>query len=161
MKINEDMINEVARRVVTEFLMEARPKKVSDPDSIYKNKGRKPTRLKSRIRQIKEKVRSYGLTSRRYKNYGVKKVLDDYNSVISSFGCEFTHDKGRWIDQPQTENGCERGVRFRIKLTFNDGSVISGDITIIGYGSNEKPLSEFETDFNLMDKAFNGVSVEN
>lgn len=159
--ISEGKLNEIISEVIDRVLNESRPKRVSDPDSIYKNKGRRPTRIRSRIRQIKDKVGSYGLTSRRYKKEDLKNVLSDYNSVISSFGCEFTHDKGRWIDQPQTENGCDRGVRYRIRLTFNDGSIIGGDITIVGYGSKENPLAEFETDFSLMDKTFSAVNVEN
>ena len=152
MRINEKIIDEVTRRVINNYLFEARPRNVGD--NIIKNRGRKATRLATRIRQIKEKAKEYGLTKRLYDDEN--KALEEYETIINSFGCEFAVDDERYIQQPVTENGARVGKQFDIRITF-DNDIIMGFITLIGYGSEDSPLSEFKTSFSLVDKQFNAV----
>lgn len=152
MIINDRIIENVTRKVLSEYLNEARPRNVGD--NIIKNRGRKATRLTTRIRQIKEKAKEYGLTKRLYNDE--KKTLEEYEAIINSFGCDFNIEDERYIQQPVTENGARVGKQFDIRITFDD-DIIMGFITLIGYGSEDKPLSEFKTSFSLVDKQFNTV----
>ena len=154
MIINDRLIENITKDVLAEYLTEARPKRVGD--KIYANKGRKATRLGTRIRQLKNKVAAYGLTSRHYNDE--KTVLDEYNKVITSFGCGFKVDNSSYITIPRTENGANLGKRYDITITF-DSDIIMGSITLIGYGTEDNPLSDFKTDFSLVNENF--TSIEN
>lgn len=152
MKINNYLVEEITRRVVEEIISEARPRNVGD--DIIKYKGRKPKRLGSRIRQIKQKIEKYGLTSRRYTDE--EKVLKEYEQVITSFGCQFYHDGGRYVNVGQSGDRTIIGKQYTIKIVFEEGS-ISGFITLIGYGEQDSPFSEFETHFSLINKTFESI----
>jgi hypothetical protein len=154
MIISDKLLENVTREVLNDFLNEARPRNVGD--KIIINKGRKATRLTTRIRQIQQKVKKYGLMKRRYNN--INTALSDYNKIITSFGCELKIGKGHYVEQPTTENGASNGVEYNIQIIFG-GDLITGTITLIGYGTKENPLEEFETHFSLVEKAF--TSVEN
>lgn len=152
MIINDRLIENISKDVLAEYLVESRPKRVGD--KIYATKGRKATRLGTRIRQLNSKVRAYGLTSRVYNDE--KTVLKEYDKVITSFGCGFKVDNSSYITIPRTENGANLGKRFDITITF-DSDIIMGSITLIGYGTEDDPLSEFKTDFSLVDKKFTNI----
>lgn len=155
MIINDRLIENITKDVLVEYLVESRPKRVGD-EKIVANKGRKATRLGTRIRQLKNKVAAYGLTSRHYNDE--ETVINEYNKVISSFGCGFKVDNVSYITLPRTENGACLGKRYDITITFGN-DIIIGSITLIGYGNEDNPLSEFKTDFNLVNNKF--TSIEN
>lgn len=154
MIINDRLIENITKDVLAEYIVESRPKRVGD--KIYANRGRKATRLGTRIRQLKNKVAAYGLTSRHYNDE--ETVMNEYNKVISSFGCGFKVDNVSYITLPRTENGASLGKRYDITITF-DNDIIIGSITLIGYGSEDDPLSDFKTDFSLVNNKF--TSIEN
>lgn len=154
MNINDKLVEKITSNVLKSYLNEARPRNVGD--NIIKNRGRKATRLTTRIRQIKQKAKEYGLTKRFYDNE--EKALEEYETVINSFGCDFSIEDERYIIQPETENGARVGKQFDVRISF-DSDIIMGFITFIGYGTEETPLSEFKTYFSLVDKPF--TSIEN
>ena len=80
MYITEQIINEITENVVNEILNEARHKSFPTDGSVPKNLGRRPTRLKSRKRQIEGKVKQYDLMTKRY-NGSIEEVLKKYASV--------------------------------------------------------------------------------
>lgn len=154
MNINDKLVEKITSNVLKGYLNEARPRNVGD--NIIKNRGRKATRLNTRIRQIKQKVKEYGLTKRLYNDE--KKVLEEYETVINSFGCQFNVEDERYIIQPKTEKGARVGKQFDVRISF-DEDIIMGFITLIGYGEEDTPLTEFKTSFSLVDKPFTSIEV--
>lgn len=160
MYITEQIINEITESVVNEILGEARRKTFPKDGSVPKNKGRRPTRLKSRKKQFEEMVKPYDLTTKRYSG-SIEEVLKMYASVASTMGGKLICDNGTWVDQPETENGATKGRQYNIRITFNDGMLINGAIMIVGYGTQDDPLSEFETQYWLSDKLFKADDMSN
>lgn len=100
-------------------------------------KGRRATRLKTRIGRIFRLVRKYRIDLRTYTDRNWK-ALDDYRSVISSLGGDMTC----WPDEAVSgENTCVFGV----SVEYDDGMKITGYIKMIGSGPDEDPFSSYTT----------------
>lgn len=121
-------------------------------DEIEAFNGRRPKTIKARINQIYKLANKYGLSSRKYHDDHWQ-ALKDYDTVISSMGCEFTYwcENGGYTDRDQ--DGRPMSKVYNIEISYDDGMTIGGYIKMMAAGSMEDPFDAYDTCMILWPKS--------
>lgn len=132
-------------------LNESRPKNPSKNDEIDKLMGKKPTLLKTRIKQIEKMVKKYGIESRTYSDNEYQ-VFEDYEKVIKSLGGIMSYwkiDNGyneNFEDHYEYESDMEPEVKeYKCVIEYDDGMKIVGNIDLMPAGTMGEPFSSFKS----------------
>lgn len=122
--------------------------------------GRRPKTIKARINQIYKMTHKYGLSSRKYYDDHWQ-ALRDYDTVISSLGCDFTYwcENGGYTDYSKF-TGMNMSKVYNIEISYDDGMVISGYIKMMAAGSMEDPFDAYDTCMVLWPKSSVRESVD-
>jgi len=153
-------------------LNESKPKNLANAENIDKFIGRKPKSVKARINQIYRIVSKYGIDSRKYHDESWQ-AIDDYYKAITSLGCEVELKPCadvRHADSLESDGGyCDydphdhmpRSKQYAIKITFDDGMVISGYIKCMAAGTVSDPFSSYDTCIVLWPRQGNVLESKN
>ena len=168
--VNFTLKEEMKERIRARMVNEAMPKSPSSVDGEFdKFIGRRPKTIKSRINQIYKLVKKYGIDSRKYHDEAWQ-AIDDYHNVISSLGCDVElkpcadlvhadsiYSDGGYCDYDEYDH-MPRSKQYAIKITFDDGMVISGYIKCMAAGTVKDPFSSYDTCIVLWPKSSNVLS---
>lgn len=165
--VNFTLKEELKRRLIGRIneSMPKNPMRVSD-GGFDKFVGRRPKSVKARINQIYKIVKKYGIDSRKY-NDDHWQAIEDYHRAISSLGCDIEmkpcadvrhfdslQSDGGYTDYDPNDN-MPRSKQWAIRITFEDGMSVDGYIKCMAAGTNEDPLSSYDTCIILWPKTNN------
>ena len=166
--VNFTLKEELKERIKAR-INESMPKNLEKHTEVDKFMGRKPKSIKARINQIYRIVKKYGIDSKVYHDENWQ-AISDYYRAISSLGCEVEmkpcghlenadsmESDGGYCDH--AEDGMPRSKQYAIKITFEDGMVVSGYIKCMAAGTVKDPFSGYDTCIVLWPK--NNRVIEN
>lgn len=161
--VNFTLKEELKNRLKSK-INESMPKNLARHDEVDKFMGRKPKSIKARINQIYKIVKKYGIDSKVYHDENWQ-AISDYYRAISSLGCDVDMKPCASIDNADSmmsDGGyCDydeydhmpRSKQYAVKITFEDGMVVSGYIKCMAAGTVQDPFASYDTCIVLWPKS--------